>query len=224
MEHFVDWKRQHSYAKDSVGSPFDDKHTHTTKQKTLDDEQPLVYRNDESVECAHPPPLLMQKPVAAWALGGLGVLFLLVVGLVVRGGTMHGVLSVTHLTAKTNTWMEMLPTDVEKALLEVMNLGRPLIGDLQFSFKLRSDALIAYNLDIIYRDVLLNFEPNWYEKGPQSATFNNWTLSRANLIAMGTFIGGTGQKEDKLTEREHASQWKPKGVKRNGTRMQKCEL
>ncbi|CAH0478199.1 unnamed protein product [Peronospora belbahrii] len=107
MEHFVDWKRQHSYAK-----------------------TPLVYRNDESVECAHPPPLLMQKPVAAWALGGLGVLFLLVVGLVVRGGTMHGVLSVTHLTAKTNTWMEMLPTDVEKALLEVMNLGRPLIGDL----------------------------------------------------------------------------------------------
>ncbi|CAI5719136.1 hypothetical protein KXD40_006719 [Peronospora effusa] len=110
MKRSKDGKRTKHYDGNRVEPPLDDEDALTTKQEAMDDEQPLVNREDESLEDASSSPLLMQKPVATWAVGGLGVLFLLVVVLVVRVGTLQ--VSRETLRTQTTTWVEMLPNDV----------------------------------------------------------------------------------------------------------------
>ncbi|CAH0478189.1 unnamed protein product [Peronospora belbahrii] len=122
MKQLTIWKQPSSYDEGKAESSYDDDDdAHTTKQKPLEDEKPLVYCEDESMGCTRPPPLLMQHPIAAWALGSLGVQFVLVVSLVVPGGTMRGAPSVTHLTAKTNTCMAMLPSEVRSRIDETVD-------------------------------------------------------------------------------------------------------
>ncbi|UIZ24586.1 hypothetical protein KXD40_006726 [Peronospora effusa] len=110
MERLKDGKRTKSY--NGTGSKFslDNEEALTTKQQTLEDKQPLVDREDESLEYASSSPLLMHKSVAAWAVGGLGVMLVLVVVLVVQERLQAP--RVTRLATEATTWVDMLPNDV----------------------------------------------------------------------------------------------------------------
>ncbi|CAI5727659.1 unnamed protein product [Peronospora destructor] len=110
MERSNDGKRTKNYNENGAEPPIDDEDALTTNQETMNDEQPPVNREDESLEYTSPSPLLMQKFVAVWAVGGLGVLFLLVVTLVVRRSTLQA--SRVTLSTQAATWVEMLPNDV----------------------------------------------------------------------------------------------------------------
>uniref|UniRef100_M4BLC7 Peptidase M13 C-terminal domain-containing protein n=1 Tax=Hyaloperonospora arabidopsidis (strain Emoy2) TaxID=559515 RepID=M4BLC7_HYAAE len=62
---------------------------------------------------AAPPPFFMQKkPVAAWAVGSLGMLFLVVVISVIRGGTLHAPIEPLATINDAADWIELLPHDV----------------------------------------------------------------------------------------------------------------
>ncbi|KAF1775190.1 Metallopeptidase, catalytic domain [Phytophthora cactorum] len=91
MERLTGSKWKKIYDEDGGSSPNDD------------DEAPRTQQNDEQ-------PL---KPVAAWAVGGLGALFLLVVVLVVRGGTLQAPRSIQE-ASQAAEWVEMLPSDVKQ--------------------------------------------------------------------------------------------------------------
>ncbi|CAI5722518.1 unnamed protein product [Peronospora farinosa] len=111
MERSKDGKRTKSYNGNGSKPPLDDEEALTTKQQTLEDKQPLVEREDELLEYASSSPLLMQKPVAAWAVGGLGVLLFLVVVLVVQRSSLQAP-RVTRIATEATTWVDMLPNDV----------------------------------------------------------------------------------------------------------------
>ncbi|KAL4102611.1 hypothetical protein PRIC1_006355 [Phytophthora ramorum] len=66
---------------------------------------------EEDSGYAGPPPLLTQRPVAAWAFAGLGALFLVVVVLVVRGGTLHAPRAIQS-SSEAAEWVNKLPSDV----------------------------------------------------------------------------------------------------------------
>uniref|UniRef100_A0AAV1TL18 Endothelin-converting enzyme 1 n=1 Tax=Peronospora matthiolae TaxID=2874970 RepID=A0AAV1TL18_9STRA len=62
---------------------------------------------------AAPPPFFMQKkPVAAWAVGSLGMLFLVVVISVIRGGTLRAAIDPLATFNGAADWIELLPHDV----------------------------------------------------------------------------------------------------------------
>ncbi|KAG7378628.1 hypothetical protein PHYPSEUDO_009813 [Phytophthora pseudosyringae] len=103
------WKK--IYDEDGAPPPIDDDEAPLAPQKELGDEQPLVHHEAEPAGYAGPPPLLTQKPVAAWAVGGLGALFLIVVVLVVRGSTLRAPRAIQD-AAQAAEWVELLPTDV----------------------------------------------------------------------------------------------------------------
>ncbi|KAK1944193.1 Endothelin-converting enzyme [Phytophthora citrophthora] len=111
MERSMSSKWKKIYDEDGGSPPIDDDDASLPPQKALGDEQPLVHHDDEPSGYAGPPPLLTQKPVAAWAVGGLGALFLIVVVLVVRGGTLQAP-RVIQNSAQTAEWVELLPSDV----------------------------------------------------------------------------------------------------------------
>ena len=115
MEHSKVDKVTKSNDGNAAKLPLDDDDALATKEQTIKDEQPLVNREGESLY-ANRWPLLLQKPVVAWAVGGLGVLFLLVVVLVVRKSTLQT--SRVTLRTQAKTWVDMLPDDV------VSNLDR----------------------------------------------------------------------------------------------------
>ena len=100
-------KRNDGYA---AKLPLDDDDALATKEQTIKDEQPLVNREDGSMKYANRWSLLLQKPVVAWAVGGLGVLFLLMVVLVIRRSTLQT--SQVTLRTQAKTWVDMLPDDV----------------------------------------------------------------------------------------------------------------
>ncbi|CEG35337.1 endothelin-converting metalloprotease family [Plasmopara halstedii] len=77
-----------------------------------DDEQLLGNNEEDSLGQATPTPLLLRSPVAAWAVTGLGLLFLLVVILVVRGGIMQNHQRIQVATLNKTEWFEMLPEDI----------------------------------------------------------------------------------------------------------------
>ncbi|KAE8894396.1 Endothelin-converting enzyme 1 [Phytophthora fragariae] len=106
------WKK--IYDEDGAPSPIDEEEdAPMAKQKALGDEQPLVTHEDEPADYAGPQPLLLQKPLFAWATAGLGVLFLVVVVLVVRGGTLHAPRAIAG-ASEAAAWVERLPSDVER--------------------------------------------------------------------------------------------------------------
>ncbi|ETP54768.1 hypothetical protein F442_00602 [Phytophthora nicotianae P10297] len=107
MERSTSSKWKKIYDEDGGSPPIDDDEASKTPQN---DEQPLVSHDDDPAGYAGPP-LLMQKPVAAWAVGGLGALFLLVVVLVVRGNTLQAPRGV-QATTQVAEWVDMLPSDV----------------------------------------------------------------------------------------------------------------
>jgi putative endopeptidase len=112
MERSMGSKWKKIYDEDGGASPpIDEEEAPIAKNKTLGDEQPLVDHEDEALGYAGPTPLLLQKPVAAWATAGLGVLFLVVVVLVVRGGTLHAPRA-TQNAVETTEWVDLLPREV----------------------------------------------------------------------------------------------------------------
>ncbi|CAI5723269.1 unnamed protein product [Peronospora farinosa] len=111
MKHSKDGKRTKSYDGNGAELLLDDEEALILKQQTMEDEEPLVKREDESMEYASPSPLSAQKPAAAWAVGGLGILLLLVMVLVVHGRPLQAP-RVTRLATEATTWVEMLPPDV----------------------------------------------------------------------------------------------------------------
>ncbi|GMF11101.1 unnamed protein product [Phytophthora lilii] len=113
MERSTGSKWRKVYDEDGATPPIEEDEAPSAKQRALGDEQPLVEHEEEPTGYAGPPPLLMQKPVAAWAAAGLGALFLVVVVLVVRGGTLHAP-RVVQSTSETAEWVDMLPDDVTR--------------------------------------------------------------------------------------------------------------
>ncbi|CAI5719784.1 hypothetical protein KXD40_006594 [Peronospora effusa] len=109
MKHSKDGKRTKSYDGNGAELLLDDEEALIPKQQTMEDEQPLVKREDESMEYASPSLLSVQKPAAA--VGGLGILLLLLMVLVVQGRPLQAP-RVTRLATEATTWVEMLPPDV----------------------------------------------------------------------------------------------------------------
>ncbi|RLN83333.1 hypothetical protein BBJ28_00021621 [Nothophytophthora sp. Chile5] len=104
------------------------------RPQKLDDEAPIERSEDEELEVGkatavgdaiplmqhgrvpgHPmsPPSLTPRRGAVWALAGLGALFLLLVVLVVRGGTLHAPPSYGDQSSASD-WIDLLPSDVAK--------------------------------------------------------------------------------------------------------------
>ncbi|TDH71096.1 hypothetical protein CCR75_005735 [Bremia lactucae] len=81
-------------------------------QTQQNDEQPLVAIEEDSLGHAMPPAPLLQKPLAAWAVGGLVALFLLVVVLVVRSGILQTQQRVKFATFGPK-WVDLLPSEVK---------------------------------------------------------------------------------------------------------------
>ncbi|KAL4172688.1 hypothetical protein KRP22_007851 [Phytophthora ramorum] len=111
MERASGSKWRKIYDEDGAQPPIDDEEAPVAKQKALGDEQPLVEHDEEDSGYAGPPPLLTQRPVAAWAFAGLGALFLVVVVLVVRGGTLHAPRAIQS-SSEAAEWVNKLPSDV----------------------------------------------------------------------------------------------------------------
>ncbi|KAG7397638.1 hypothetical protein PHYBOEH_000397 [Phytophthora boehmeriae] len=85
-----------------------------SRDKTMgdNDQQPLVDHDREPVEFFGPSSLLFGRPRGFWALAGLAGLFLIVVVLVVKGGTLQASRGAT-VTASATDWVELLPSDVK---------------------------------------------------------------------------------------------------------------
>ncbi|CAI5718893.1 unnamed protein product [Peronospora effusa] len=90
MERSKDCKRTKVYDGSRVEPSLDDGEVLITKQQTMKEEQLLVNHEDKSLGYASSSPQLVQNPVVAWAVRGLGLLLLFVVVLVVQGSPFAG--------------------------------------------------------------------------------------------------------------------------------------
>ncbi|KAF4320529.1 hypothetical protein BBO99_00005727 [Phytophthora kernoviae] len=93
----------------------EDENASIDKTKAKGDEQPLVDHEREPVELFGPSPLLMSRPRIVWALAGLAGLFLIVVVLVVRGGTLQASRGVTAMSS-SDDWVDLLPSEVKSSI------------------------------------------------------------------------------------------------------------